>query len=271
MSVLSTPVVPGGDVALDARGATTDTTSAPGTSKGTDSSGCGISTRGTNHEALGAGVALVEQRAGNNRFLSRKDRKGHDNYETPAWAVASLLARHPEIDGSILDPCCGPGSIVREVRRLRPTACVGGYELRDIAVPDGCRAGVDGLAELRVDALDGGSAAWAVLNPPFTMALDFALTAWSAVDHGMAIFQRTAWMEGLRRGRDLWDVLPLAQVWIFRHRVDCFPEGQVDHSTSGMLCFAWYVFRHGYTGRPALGWIDDRADLTHDTRLGGAR
>ena len=214
------------------------------------------------------GAILVDVRAGNNRFLSRKDRKCHDNYETPAWAIASLLSRHHEIDGTIIDPCCGPGSIVREVRRLRSTAIVGGLELRTIEVPDGCRAGVDGLAELRAAALVGGAADWAVLNPPFTMALEFALTTWQSVERGMAIFQRTAWMEGVARGNKLWDVLPCSHVWIFRHRVDCFPEGQVDHSTSGMLCFAWYVFTRGYTGRPQLGWITDPADLSHDTRLG---
>ena len=24
---------------------------------------------------------------------------------------------------------------------------------------------------------------------------------------------------------------------------------------SGMICFSWMVFEHGYTGKPTLGWI----------------
>lgn len=236
--------------------------------KGIDSS---VDARKTD-TAGGGAVALIEKRAGNNRFLSRKDRSGHDNYETPAWAVASLLARHPEIDGTIIDPCCGPGSIVREVRRLRPSAVVAGYELRDIPVPEGCYAGVDGLAELASHCAQGRDvSAWAVLNPPFTIALEFAVETFLAVERGMAVFQRTAWMEGKRRGRYLWDVLPLRKVWIFRSRVDCFPEGEVDHATSGMLCFAWYVFDRAWNRAPELGWIDDTADMTHDTRIGGNR
>jgi hypothetical protein len=209
-------------------------------------------------------VTLVEKRAGNNRFLARKERKGPDNYETPAWAVASLLARHPEIDGRILDPCCGPGAIVREVRRLRPNSVVTGYEVRDIPVPDGCYGNTDFFKTAFVE----GTTDYVVMNPPFQLALEFATVSYAVASKGVAVFQRTNWLEGLRRGRDLWDVLPLSNVWIFRHRVDCFPEGQVSHAVSGMICFAWYVFTRGYVGAPKLGWIADRADLTYDTRLG---
>ena len=62
----------------------------------------------------------------------------------------------------------------------------------------------------------------------------------------------------------------MARVWIFVSRVQCYPEGEVDLEIGGKITFAWYVFRHGHQGPPALGWITDKTDLHYDRRVGVA-
>jgi hypothetical protein len=202
-------------------------------------------------------------RAINNRFIARKQ-ADHDNYETPPWCVGSLLARHPELlSGRITEPCCGAGAIVREIERLHPASVVHAYEIRDEPhiYPLSFHP-FDYLTEIPTVTEH------AICNPPFKQSTDFVRRCLDYTTDTVAIFQRTQWLESKGRYRDIWSCLPLSHVWIFVERVGCFQEGQiVDYKQGGMLCFAWFVFKHGHVGPAQIGWINDKPDFSHDTRI----
>ncbi|HEY2112278.1 MAG TPA: hypothetical protein VGH25_11180, partial [Dongiaceae bacterium] len=53
---------------------------------------------------------------------------------------------------------------------------------------------------------------------------------------------------------------PLARVWIFSRRLTMVRGGDPTLAGGGsMLAFAWFVWEHGHSGPPALGWLDHEA------------
>jgi len=212
-------------------------------------------------------VATVEQSAGN-RWLTRKDRDPAlaDAYESCTGAVTQLLARHPEIEGVLLDPCCGRGVIVRELRRLRPNSVVYGGDLRDIPMPAGCYPKTDGFSLMEAFSANPMTKPdWIVVNPPFNCAERFTLAALANATVGVAVFQRCQWTEGKTRHTNLWGQGKASAQHIFSARYDCFPEGQVTFDT-GMMSFSWFIFRNDYHGPMLTDWISEPCSWEFDTR-----
>jgi len=93
-----------------------------------------------------------------------------------------------------------------------------------------------------------------VTNPPFKLSLEFVRKALELTSGKVAILARLAFLEGAER-RDLYDNSPIARVWVFSQRVKMFRGGWDTGQGSGMIAFAWFVWEHGYKGKPTLGWI----------------
>lgn len=85
------------------------------------------------------------------------------------------------------------------------------------------------------------------------------------IDHALkrttgkvAILGRLALLEGQGR-RDIWDTTPIARVWVFSKRYAFVRPGEADYGSKGgkggMIASAWFVWQHGYEGKPTLGWI----------------
>jgi hypothetical protein len=98
-----------------------------------------------------------------------------------------------------------------------------------------------------------------VTNPPFTLAEDFVIHALKLTTAKVAMLCRLAWLEGQKR-RVLFTTTPLARVWVFSKRLAMSRAGDAqwgdDSGKSGMIAFAWYVWEHGYSGSPSLGWLE---------------
>ena len=163
----------------------------------------------------------------------------HDCYETPPWCVRALCRLAPEIldAETVLDPCAGRGVIAREIDDARGGhLSVLRHDIREI----------EGV--LRHDFLaprDHGIIDAVVMNPPFRLAAQFIQRAIEVVRPGglVAMFQRCQLLEGIDRYSRIWSDGHLAQYTQFSTRVNCYPEGHVDHRVSGMMSFAWYLFR----------------------------
>ncbi len=71
----------------------------------------------------------------------------------------------------------------------------------------------------------------------------------------VAMLCRLTWLEGKERGL-MFRRTPIARVWVFSARVQ-MPRGGAEmvKGGGGMIAFAWYVWEHGYVGKPTLGWI----------------
>jgi DNA-binding transcriptional ArsR family regulator len=99
-----------------------------------------------------------------------------------------------------------------------------------------------------------------IMNPPFKLTPQFVSHALDCVRDGglVALFQRTQLLEGSDRYKKMWASEQLADFYEHTARVNCYPEGRVDHRHSGMMTFAWFVLRKGHRGPFRGQWIPDR-------------
>ena len=95
-----------------------------------------------------------------------------------------------------------------------------------------------------------------ITNPPFKLADEFVLHALGLGARKIAIFQRTAWVEGDARFRTLWRPFPPVRIWQFRRRITLWRgDDAAPKSTGGAIPFAWFVWERGYTEAPRWGWV----------------
>jgi len=122
-------------------------------------------------------------------------RRAADLYKTPAWQTRALLAHQP-IDGLILEPCAGDGSIARVFPR--PIICNDRieshgtpyiFDARDPALYD------------QVEQDCGAPIDWVVTNPPYSMPMcrDIVELAVERARVGVAMLLRISFMEPTSR------------------------------------------------------------------------
>lgn len=169
-------------------------------------------------------------------------REKDDFYPSPPEATAALL-RVETFAGPIWECACGDGAI------SRPLADAG-YDVVSTDLVD------RGYGEPRVDFLMEweSRAPNIVTNPPFKMVAPFILKSLDLTTGKVAMLLRLACLEGAERG-EIFSRTPLARVWVFSRRLQFKRPGWEDTGAGGMLGFAWFVWEHGYTGKPTLGWL----------------
>jgi len=170
-------------------------------------------------------------------------REKDDFYPTPPEGTQALL-RVERFDGSIWGPAAGGGAMARVLEAA-------GHHVISTELVD------RGFGERRVDFLMEWKprARNIVTNPPFRLASAFARKALALTTGKVALLVKLAFAEGLERA-DVLDDPRLARIWVFRRRLS-FERGgdRACVLRSGMMCFAWYVWQHGYSGKPTLGWV----------------
>jgi hypothetical protein len=181
------------------------------------------------------------------------DRERDDFYPTPPGATRALLGVET-FTGPIWECACGEGDMARVLQDS-------GHHVISTDLID------RGFGEARVDFLMEwqSRAPNVVTNPPFKHAEEFArkalaLTAPWTPGGKVAMLARLAWLEGKGR-RVLFESTPLARVWVFAGRLS-FERGKLSDAgrAGGMVAFAWFVWEHGHSGPPALGWISPDGD-----------
>jgi hypothetical protein len=174
-----------------------------------------------------------------------KDRDNEEKdhfYPTPPEGTEALL-RVEQFDGPIWEPACGDGAISRVLESAGYRVISTDLVDRDYGTPR-----IDFLMEIKSLAPN------IVTNPPFKMVSPFIRQALRLSTGKVAMLLRLACLEGTER-REIYDSSPLARVWVFSRRLSMKRGGYNGVETGGMLAFAWFVFEHGYTGKPELGWI----------------
>lgn len=172
--------------------------------------------------------------------------RGNDCYETPLEAVQTLL-RVERLPARIWEPACGPGAIVRPLRKAGHK--VTATDLVDYGL-EASESGVDFLMETRAPT----GVRTIVTNPPFKLANEF-------VRHGLdlcptvILLLRLAYLEGAGTRADLLDN-HLRRVWVGRERLPMMHRLGWEGPKLGSagIPFAWFVF----TRRPTGGVIRAR-------------
>jgi hypothetical protein len=177
-------------------------------------------------------------------------RQKDDFYPTPARAIESLL-RAESFEGDIWEPACGDGAISEPLEAA-------GYEVvsTDLVDRGYGESGVDFLMEWQCRAPN------IVTNPPFKLAVPFVRKALDLTSGKVCMLLKIAFLEGQERA-GLFAESPLARVHVFSQRLAFVPGTREQHAAKqgktfdggGMMAFAWFVWEHGYTGKPTLGWL----------------
>jgi len=189
--------------------------------------------------------------------VDHENREKDDFYPTWPGATAALLAVE-RFTGPIWECACGEGDMSRVLIDA-------GYEVISTDLID------RGYGAARVDFLMEwqSRAPNIITNPPFGLAREFVDKALSLTDGKVAMFLRLAFLEGLKRGEWL-PSTPLARVWIMSRRVP-MQRGRISEAGDGhgVIAFAWFVWEHGFEGKPTLGWLD-WLDYATDPRIAAA-
>ena len=169
------------------------------------------------------------------------DRSEGDFYPTPRHVTEALIAREG-FSGLTWECACGDGAIssVLEERGLQVVSS-------DL-VNRGYGRTFDFLTSLeRADNI--------ITNPPYKMASEFIRHAKKQADAKVAMFLRTAFLEGSTRYAMFNDTaFPLKTVYQFSKRVTlCKPGANI--KTGGMIAYAWFVWDKSHKGKPTIEWI----------------
>lgn len=186
-------------------------------------------------------MAVTQAQRVTGTAVDREAREKDDFYPTPPEGTEALL-RVERFDGEIWEPACGDGAISRVLENA-------GYSVisSDLVAR--------GFGEDRIDFLMEwqSRAPNIVTNPPFKMVTPFIRQSLKLTTGKVAMLLRLACLEGSER-REIYDTSPLARVWVFSKRLTMWRNGKPT-GEGGMLAFAWFVWEHGYTGKPTLGWL----------------
>lgn len=179
-----------------------------------------------------------------NARSSGYERNANDWYVEPRRAIDGLLDVETFDGGVVHDPACGSGNI--------PIACAArGYMVHgsDLVCRGYGTGGVDFLSGMTAPV---GSI---VTNPPFNLAVDFALQGLRVAKHKVCILQRTTWLEGERRYQALFSKGHLMRVWQFRSRISMPPGGTDVPASGGSVSYSWFVFSREHSGPFTGGWL----------------
>lgn len=172
-----------------------------------------------------------------------ENRQRDDFYPTPPKATKALLAVET-FEGDIWEPACGDGAISKILE------AAGHQVLSTDLIDRGYgQGGIDFLLDYRTTADN------IITNPPFKFAEQFVRHALVRSRRKVAMLARLAWLEGKAR-KQLYATSPIARVWVFSERAPMLRNGdEMMAGGGGMIAFAWFIWEHGYVGKPTLGWL----------------
>lgn len=194
-----------------------------------------------------------------------------DDFPTPPWATRALtrmVLRQPL--GRVWEPACGRGHMARPLGERGDVFASDVFDYRgDPAAAPGWpgQAAVYDFLDRDappVQVQDGVD--WIITNPPFNRARDFIATAfWHRPRRGVAMFVRSAFLEGGERFRSIFEPHPPAVIAQFSERVPIF-RGRLDQRGSTMTAYCWIVWRTGGRGQTRFQWIPpSRSTLERDS------
>lgn len=171
-------------------------------------------------------------------------------------ATTALLERE-KFSGSILEPACGQGHIIKAIRERDPAADVRGTDIvwREDIFGLGClEGGIDFLGP----NFRRGEYKNIITNPPFSLAQEFIEKALGVASEKVAIFCKIQLLEGRSR-KEMFESTRLKAMYVFSGRVSPLRDGrELDEKGrpwASTMCFAWFVWDKRYSGDPIIKWI----------------
>ena len=202
-----------------------------------------------------------------------------DYFPTPPWATRALcerlMALSPIHRQHVWEPACGEGHMARPLGEYFDrvyASDVHDYADTFLAQDDVC----DFLCSWdhpigfvpgppgRLEEYDGAD--WIITNPPFRLAEEFIRTALMHAHVGVAVFVRSAFLEGNGRYRSLFNPMPPALILQFVERVSLV-KGRLDKDASNATSYCWVVWLKDRPQGTSFDWIAPcraRLERAHD-------
>lgn len=176
-------------------------------------------------------------------IAGRKRNDGIDYYQTPTWAIKRLLEIE-KFEGTVLEPCAGAGAISKVLEEK-------GFEVTSSDIREDENVyGIKGIDMFNLDKkIDN-----IITNPPYFCAKEIIEKSLELTAKKVAMILKLSFLESMDR-YDFFKNSPLKNVYVFCKRVQMYPEGTVKPKNSGTIAYAWYVWEHGYEGKPQIQWI----------------
>ena len=179
-----------------------------------------------------------------------RDRVENDYYATQPSSVEDLLLKE-NVHGRVLEPCVGGGHIADVLKTVADR----------VDCTDLVDRGYDGTVVL--DFLEQNVSPvydWVVTNPPYKLAQDFIEQSLRATKDGghVAMFLKIQFLEGNKR-KLFFEDTPPKTVYVFSKRQNPLRNGEAldekGKPWSSTMCFAWFVWEKGYSGKTTIEWI----------------
>lgn len=173
-------------------------------------------------------------------------RNEYDYYATDPIAAEWLLKIEPDLSDCIWECACGENHLANVLKKAGKSVRCSDLVVRTEDVEQ-----LDFLScDIPVHNMD------IVTNPPYKNAQQFVEKALSLVDEGryVCMFLKLTFLEGQKR-RMFFDKQPPIRVHVTSNRISCMLNGQ-KFDNGGAVCYAWFVWKKGYTGYPELRWFN---------------
>jgi len=178
----------------------------------------------------------------------------YELFPAPPWATRSFFAHVvPIVAGAWLDrglvisePAAGLGHMSEVIAEYCDNVFASDiyrYPVARPALPPKIE-----IADFLVEDWRGPASDWIMTNPPFGTSSLFLDRALQRARHGVALFQRTQWLEGQTRYRDVYVPRPPSLIAPFVERVPIC-EGGWDPRCSTATWYTWFVWMRDKDGR----------------------
>lgn len=189
---------------------------------------------------------------GKNFSLNSNKRNKNDYYQTP-YSMTKQLLEVENFEGSILEPSCGAGAIVKI--------------LRDHGNPvDYCdlnnEFSLTGVFKNFKDFINDDFEKYdnIITNPPFSLAKEFILKAKQIANNKIAMLLPLNYLHGVSRYNEIYKdaAFPLKTVYVFC-RYGLLEDTVREDGTykAGMMVYAWYIWDKSYKGEPRIRWLNN--------------
>ena len=178
---------------------------------------------------------------------SKEEREYNDWYATPPICVEKLLQKE-QFNHYILEPCCGSGHIAEVLKAY-------GHQVQCIDLIDRGYPNTEAKDFLTTTKADFPMSPDIITNPPYSIATEFVRHCLDVSMDGtkIAMLLKIQFLESKKRWK-LFKDNPPKKVYVFVNRVNCWKNG-IDTKESSAVCYAWFVWEKGYTGKPTIDWI----------------
>lgn len=181
---------------------------------------------------------------------SQTDREPDDYYATEPRAVEILL-QHETFSPCVWECSCGGGHITKVLEnhgyKVKSSDIVN-RGFKDTEIIDFLEVSKNDLCKVPMDI---------ITNPPYKYAKEFVEKAIDISADGtkVAMLLKLTFLEGKAR-RQLFEKYPPKRIYVFSSRIQCAKNGDFKNANSGAICYAWFIWKKGFTGDPIIRWVN---------------